>query len=43
MRKCYMQHYKNDTAKGVQCSFYRIKIDKEFLNLKVIYEKGINK
>ncbi len=25
MQKCGMEHYKNDTAKGVQCSFYRIK------------------
>ena len=25
MQKCRMEHYKNDTAKGVQCSFYRIK------------------
>jgi RimJ/RimL family protein N-acetyltransferase len=25
MQKCGMDHYKNDNAKGVQCSFYRIK------------------
>ena len=25
MRKCGMEHYKNDSAKDVQCSFYRIK------------------
>lgn len=25
MQKCGMEHYKNDNAKGVQCSFYRIK------------------
>ena len=25
MQKCGMEHYKNDIAKGVQCSFYRIK------------------
>lgn len=25
MQKCRMEHYKNDVAKGVQCSFYRIK------------------
>lgn len=25
MQKCGMEHYKDDTAKEVQCSFYRIK------------------
>lgn len=25
MQKCGMKHYKNDVAKGVRCSFYRIK------------------
>jgi len=25
MQKCGMEHYKNDSAKEVQCSFYRIK------------------
>ncbi|MDR3490839.1 MAG: GNAT family N-acetyltransferase [Gammaproteobacteria bacterium] len=25
MQKCGMKHYKNDIAKGVSCSFYRIK------------------
>jgi len=25
MQKCCMEYYKDDMAKGVQCSFYRIK------------------
>jgi ribosomal-protein-alanine N-acetyltransferase len=31
MQKCGMEHYKNDMAKGVLCSFYRIKIGKEII------------
>jgi ribosomal-protein-alanine N-acetyltransferase len=25
MQKCGMEHYKNDIAKGIECSFYRLK------------------
>lgn len=40
MQKCGMEHYKNDNAKGVTCSFYRIKNPYRNFKLRYICKKN---